>query len=84
MSAGAGTFDYEAARADFRLDIPEDFNFAFDVLSKQAANADKTALIAVATDGESAEEHSFGDLEAASNRFANVLQVLGTEKGDFA
>ncbi|MBT4488685.1 MAG: AMP-binding protein [Rhodospirillaceae bacterium] len=84
MGGEAATFDYEAARADFKLDIPDDFNFAFDVLSKQAAEADKTALIAVATDGESAEEHSFGDLERASNRFANVLQDLGTEKGDFA
>ncbi len=84
MNIEAGTFDYEAARAEFRLEIPENFNFAFDVLSKQAAEADKTALIAVAADGESAEEHSYRDLEDASNRFANVLQDLGTAKGDFA
>ena len=84
MADIAETFDYEAARADFKLDIPDDFNFAFDVLAKQAAKADKTALIAVAADGESAEKHSFGDLERASNRFANVLQDLGTQKGDLA
>ena len=84
MGTEAGTFDYEAARAKFKLEIPSDFNFAFDVLSKQASDADKTALIAVANDGESAEEHSYGDLERASNQFANVLQDLGAEKGDFA
>ncbi|MFP6749226.1 MAG: AMP-binding protein [Alphaproteobacteria bacterium] len=84
MASEAGTFDYEAARAEFKLDIPEDFNFAFDVLAKQAAGVDKTALIAVAADGESSEEHSYGDLEAASNRFANVLRDLGTAMGDFA
>ena len=78
------TFNYEAARANFKLDVPANFNFAFDVLAKQAVSADKTALIAVATDGETAEEHSYASLEKASNQFANVLQDLGTKKGDFA
>ena len=78
------TFNYETARANFKLDVPANFNFAFDVLAKQAVSADKTALIAVATDGETAEEHSYASLEKASNQFANVLQDLGTEKGDFA
>ncbi len=84
MASETGTFDYEAARAEFKLDIPDDFNFAFDVLAKQAEEADKTALIAVANDGESAEEHSYGDLERASNQFAHVLKDIGAEKGDFA
>ncbi|MBT7665416.1 MAG: AMP-binding protein, partial [Rhodospirillaceae bacterium] len=84
MATETGTFDYDAARANFKLDIPEDFNFAFDVLAKQATEHDKTALIAVANDGESAEEHSYGDLERASNQFANVLTDLGASKGDFA
>ena len=78
------TFDYEAARKNFKLEVPADFNFAFDILTKQAASEDKTALIAVASDGESAEEHSYSSLEKASNQFANVLQNLGTQKGDFA
>ncbi|MDE0943063.1 MAG: AMP-binding protein [Alphaproteobacteria bacterium] len=84
MAAETGTFDYDKARAEFNLDIPDNFNFAFDVLSKQAAEHDKTALIAVANDGESHEEHSYGDLERASNQFAHVLQDLGAEEGDFA
>ncbi len=84
MASEAETFDYEAARAEFKLEIPDDFNFAFDVLATQAGKADKTALIAVANDGESAEEHSYGDLERASNQFANVLKDIGAEKGDFA
>ena len=78
------TFDYEAERKNFKLEVPADFNFAFDVLTKQAASEDKTALIAVASDGESAEEHSYSSLEKTSNQFANVLQNLGAQKGDFA
>ena len=84
MGNDVAAFDYEAARADFKFDIPDDFNFAFDVLAKQAREADKTALIAVANDGQSAAENSYGDLERTSNQFAHVLKDLGAEKGDFA
>ena len=77
-------FDYEAVRAGFELEIPEDFNFAFDILSKRARDSDKTALIAVDRAGEKVEYLSYSDLDQASNRFANVLLDLGAEKGDFA
>ena len=75
MGNDVAAFDYEAARAGFKFDIPDDFNFAFDVLAKQAREADKTALIAVANDGQSAAENSYGDLERTSNQFAHVLKV---------
>ena len=77
-------FDYDRARADFALDIPDDFNFAFDVVARRAAEADKTALIAIDKTGESVVTHSYGDLHRDSNRFANVLTGLGAAKGDFA
>ena len=37
MNAGTETFDYDAARRDFKLEIPDNFNFAFDVIAKRAA-----------------------------------------------
>ena len=40
-------FDYAQARRDFSLDIPKDFNFAFDVVRPRALNADKTAIIEI-------------------------------------
>ncbi len=77
-------FDYEAARAGFELERPEYFNFAFDVLSKRAREADKTALIAIDRTAEKVEYLSYSDLDEASNRFANVLLGLGAAKDDFA
>ena len=35
--------NYESARAGFKLEIPEFFNFGFDVIEKRAVEADKTA-----------------------------------------
>ncbi|MDP6345310.1 MAG: AMP-binding protein [Alphaproteobacteria bacterium] len=84
MSETQAPFDYQAARDAFELDIPEDFNFAFDILAKRAAEADKTALIAVDQSGETIEHVSYSELNGAANRFANVLTDLGAAKGDFA
>lgn len=84
MNAGTGTFDYDAARRDFKLEIPDNFNFAFDVVAKRAREADKTALIAIDRTGEHVVTHSYSDLDRDSNRFANVLLGLGAAKGDFA
>ena len=76
--------DYEATRAAFRWVPPDDYNFAFDVIAKRAREADKTALVAVARDGERITRRSFADLDKASNRFARALLSLGAAKGDFA
>ena len=80
----AQIFDYEAARQSFSLEIPDDFNFAFDVVAKRAFEADKTALIAIDRSGETAVKHRYSDLERDSNRFAHVLLNLGVSQGDFA
>ena len=77
-------FDYAQARRDFSLDIPKDFNFAFDVVRPRALNADKTAIIEIDKTGRRVTHHAYSDLETVSNRFANVLLGLGAAKGDFA
>jgi acetyl-CoA synthetase len=77
-------FDYEAARAEFRFDVADDFNFAFDVVGKRGRENDKTALIAIDRSGENIVHHSYSDLDRASNRFANALIELGIQKGDSA
>ena len=84
MSPHPSSFDYEAACRDFHLKIPDNFNFAFDVVAKRALEADKTALIAIDKTGQCVVEHSYSDLERASNRFAHVLTDVGAVKGDFA
>jgi acetyl-CoA synthetase len=76
--------DYEGTRAKFNLEIPEFYNFGFDEIERRAREADKTAFIYVARDGETVEHHRFSDLNRDANRFAKVLLGLGAGQGDFA
>lgn len=84
MSEKFPLFDYGKACAEFNLEIPEDFNFAFDVVAKRARENDKTALICIDRRGDEIVHHSYSDLDRCSNRFANALLQLDAAKGDFA
>lgn len=75
---------YDAARQSFRLEIPEHFNFAFDVIDARAAQADRTAVIAVSRDLARVERISFAALSESSSRLANALLERGAAPGDIA
>ncbi|MEE8600882.1 acyl-CoA synthetase [Euzebya tangerina] len=75
--------DYDATKASFSLDVPERFNAAVDVVDAAAeATPDKLALRMVSPDGAHADDYSFADLRARSNRMAAVLAAQGVSKGD--
>ena len=76
--------DYETARREFRLDVPELHNFGFDVVDKWADDHTKMALVSVHSSGDTADKHTFYDLKVLSNKFANMLIGLGVEKGERA
>lgn len=76
--------DYETARKSFRLDIPQTFNFAFDVLDVRACEADKVALIAIDEATGSGREVRYSDISERSARFARALMQLGLKRGDAA
>jgi acyl-coenzyme A synthetase/AMP-(fatty) acid ligase len=75
--------DYLATRASFRLEVPEVYNYARDVVDARAgAEPGKLALLAVGPDGGDARRFSFADLAASSDRAARFLAGLGVAKGD--
>ena len=74
--------DYEFAFANDRLEIPEYFNFGFDVVDKWAQDRTKMALISVDSTGNQAQYHTFWDLKVLSDKYANVLKSQGIKKGD--
>ena len=83
------TFDhidrsYEAASSNFKVDIPESFNFAFDVLDARAREADKDALLAIDVVAGTKTTLTYSDLSLASAQFAQALLALGLERGDAA
>ncbi|MCH9688737.1 MAG: AMP-binding protein [Deltaproteobacteria bacterium] len=74
--------DYEACRRDVRLEIPDDFNFAWDVVGQHARQrGDDVAFIAVPTDGPP-RPVTFGAFDDAAARVARGLLRLGLNPGD--
>jgi acyl-coenzyme A synthetase/AMP-(fatty) acid ligase len=75
--------DYEAARREFKLEVPEYFNYTVDTFEKHARErGDKIALMVGAADGMSVEKYTFDQLRRKVNQFCNVLTKLGIRKGD--
>ena len=73
---------YEKICSSYRLDCPDDFNFAFDILSNKYGKSKKTALIAIDKNGIEFKKISYNKLDINSSRFANALVNLGVKKKD--
>lgn len=73
---------YEHACARFDWSIPQRFNIGVAVCDRwAAADPDRTAIIDAVGGGEP-RRHSFGELQARSNRLANWLVAHGLKRGD--
>lgn len=67
---------------NFKVKVPENFNFAYDVVDKWAEEApDKPALLWTNEFGEEIQ-FTFHDMKVASDRTASFFQSLGIGKGD--
>ena len=73
---------YEEFREKFTINVPEDFNFGFDVVDAWAEEEpDKRALVWCNVEGDE-RIFTFGEISRLSNRAANVLRVAGVGRGD--
>ena len=74
--------DFEDFKANYQLNIPEYFNFAYDVVDGWAQKApNKRALLWTNDQGES-RTYTFGDLKEITDRTAGYFSSLGIRKGD--
>src|SRR5512144_2826931 len=73
--------DYESARKSFMIQVPEYFNFGFDVIDRHADEEKKRALVWTDSAGEEVKEYTFQDISRLSNKAANVLKEVGGKKG---
>lgn len=73
--------DYEAERRDFKLVAPADFNWAYDVIDRWAADPQHQAMFWVGSDG-TERPITFADFSRRSNQLANALAGLGVGHGD--
>ena len=75
---------YEDFKANYKVNIPERFNFAYDVVDAWAKEDDSKPALAWLDDRKDAEvvEYSFGDMMRMSNQAANLFKSKGIRKGD--
>lgn len=74
---------YEDFKENYKLTIPENFNFAYDVVDEWAKQAfHKPALIWI-NDAMEERRLSFGEISQLSMQAANFFISLGVKKGDF-
>jgi len=73
---------YEDFMENYKVNVPEDFNFGFDIIDGWAEKApDKLALMWCNDHGEE-RSFTYGELRSLSNRAANYFSSLGVGKGD--
>ena len=73
---------YEDLKKNYKVTVPEGFNFAYDVVDAWAeADSSKRALFYCDDHGKRVS-YTFDDLRILSNRAANYLLSLGINKGD--
>ncbi len=73
---------YEDFAENFTIEVPEAFNFGFDVVDEWAAvEPDKRALLWTNDAGEE-RAFTFTDIKHLSNQAANAFKELGIGKGD--
>lgn len=74
--------NYEEFKSNFRINVPDSFNFAFDIVDEWAnLNPEKMALVWCNEEGKDAK-FTFGQLREQSNRAANFFRSIGIRKGD--
>lgn len=67
---------------NFELTIPDDFNFAYDVVDAWAEKAPNKQALLWTNDHGACVSYSFGDIKRLSDQTAAYFQSLGIQKGD--
>jgi len=74
--------DFEDFKANYKLIVPENFNFGYDIVDAWAAKEpDKKALLWTNDQGE-CREFTFSDMKKYTDQTASYFQSLGIKKGD--
>jgi acetyl-CoA synthetase len=75
---------YEDFYANYRCNVPPDFNFAYDVVDEWAALKPEKRALLWTNDAGDIKSFTFADMKRLSDKAARVLVNLGIGKGDVA
>ncbi|MDR2587575.1 MAG: AMP-binding protein, partial [Coriobacteriales bacterium] len=73
---------YEDFFEDFRIEVPENFNFAYDVVDEWARTEPEKRALVWCNDADEERVLTFTEISRLSNRLANALWEQGIRKGD--
>ena len=72
---------YEDFKNNYKVNVPENFNFGFDIVDAWAdQEPDKVALVWCNDNGEE-KKFTFSDIKRMSNKAANFFKSIGIKKG---
>ncbi|MBI9105883.1 MAG: AMP-binding protein [Spirochaetales bacterium] len=73
---------YEELMEKYRVNVPDNFNFAYDVVDWYAENEPDKAALVWCNDNEKERRFSFRELKELTDKTANFFSGLGIKKGD--
>ncbi len=73
--------DYEQTCREFRWEVPQHYNFAFDVVDRWGEDARKLAMLWVNERGDETRL-TFRDFAVRSNQLGNALRAMGIRAGE--
>jgi len=73
---------YEDFYTNYKCNMPDDFNFAYDVVDEWARLQPEKLALLWTDDTEAVKSYTFTDMRRLSDKAANALLALGVKKGD--
>jgi len=73
---------YEDFYENYRCSVPDDFNFAYDVVDEWAKLQPEKLALLWTDDTQAMKSFTFTDIKRLSDKAANALLSLGVKKGD--
>ena len=73
---------YEDFSKNFKLNVPENFNFAYDIIDEYAKNEPERLALVWCDDNGNERKFTFSELKYWSDKTANYLTSKGVSKGD--
>ncbi len=73
---------YEDFKANYKVTVPERFNFAYDIVDEYARLEPNKPALLWCNDTDPDRLYSFRDMSLLSNKAANLFRSIGIKKGD--
>ena len=73
---------YEDFKKNYTVNIPENFNFGFDIVDEWAKQDENKKALVWCNDHDEEKVFTFKDISLLSNKAANYFKSIGIKKGD--